>query len=305
MGVIRVLHGKNTYESLNKLDALILRHKNDGFEVCTYDFELFHNRINDINIGSYSMFNQKKIYILKRLFSLPKGQIEELLSKLYKSDDDFYIWEDGSIDKRLSIYKELMQKAKVQEYQYLKDSEIRSWIRKILEKEKIEFSDSFLDLLIYQYGQDQWTISNEIKKIIFLLSSEKRSKILKKDLEVLTDTTPDKIWKFVDYFLKGDIEEALVLVDQVVDKSESEFQIIGALASQLRALYLVNSRVSIKQIQDNMHIHPFVLQKIKDLRYIGVDKVKKLYASLLKTEADLKQGLIDAKLALTFLILSI
>jgi DNA polymerase III delta subunit len=303
--MLYVLGGENTFESTKRLQGLlgVFQAKNSFAQVSMFDEE--NQDISGSSLGSLGMFSKKSIHVFKRFFQYSKNIQEQLASQLVGSSDEVLIWEDKKIDKRLKIYKDFCKIGKVEEFNDLKPSELAKWIRKQFSDKGLTYPGQLVDNLAFRYGPNQWIIQNEIEKLAHLASSTQRNQIIESDNQILSSYIHDEIWNFVNALFTKNRRKALKLIDELLATAGSEFQIIGAIVSQMRALYLVNSRLSLEMIQNLLHIHPFVLKKVREFGNYNLESLRSFYTKLANLESSLKEGAIDAKLGLTFLVLDL
>ena len=121
------LHGQDSYRSKQKLKEIVEKYKSSKksgldlvyIDASKSDFQDFYN-----NFKTFSMFKEKKLVVLKNLFSSPPHQSfsrtsgvgasknfqEDFLNeikKLESMDDVIVVYESDEVDQRLKIFKVL------------------------------------------------------------------------------------------------------------------------------------------------------------------------------------------------------
>ena len=113
-----------------------------------------------------SLFNNKKIYIIKNFSRLPSSYQKTLTEYLNQSNIDnilIFILDDFIIKNKFS--KIISEKTTVIDTRTpINKNKIKEWVIYYYNKENINISDSALDYLIDNYSDDITTIINEIEK---------------------------------------------------------------------------------------------------------------------------------------------
>jgi len=344
--MIYFVYGEDSYRAKRKLEEIIEGYKKihksglnliyidakepasaKGFGEAKKDFKDFYS-----NLKITSMFAEKKLIILKNIFSDAKFQEDflENIKNLEDIKDIIVIYEDGLADQRTKFFKALQKCAKCQEFNFLQPAMLKKWIVQEFEKNppspppshkasdgqgkategqgKIRINPDALDLLVGFVGNDLWQMSNEINK---LSNYRIGSVIRKEDVELLVKPNIENdIFKTIDALASKDKKQALFLLHKHLENGDSPLYLLSMISYQFRNL------LSIKEMQDlqkpyaiivkNSGLHPFVAQKSYYLgSQFSMEKLKKIYQKIFQVDSDIKTGKIEPELALDLLLTEI
>ena len=242
--MIHFLYGQDTYRSREKLREIIEGYKktclagrqanSDWFNFVRVD--VVDNKIDffeqiRMSADTISMFSTAKLIVIENAFSTKKEIQDNILDflkkrEIEKSKDINIIFWDEQPDQRISLFKYLKTKAKVEEFKLLKDYKLRDWVKNYIEKQDGNINAQAINKLIEYIGSDLWRMKNEIDK---LLNYNKTIKI--EDIELLIKPEFDlNIFKIIDALGQKNKTRALDLLGKHLEKGED--------ASYLLVMYL-------------------------------------------------------------------
>jgi DNA polymerase-3 subunit delta len=308
--MIIFLYGPDSFRSKEKLDEIIIHYKGakkSGLNLVSLDavktpFAEFYN-----NFKVSSMFAETKLVVVKQLFSAKAFQedfLKELL-KLHEVKDIIVIYESEAPDERLKLFKELLKKAKCQEFELLDTKGIKTWAIGFLEKNSQKMNNDALDLLVSFVGDDLWRLSGELAK----LASYKKDKVIQKtDVELLvTPKIETDIFKTIDALAEKNKTLALQLLHKHLDTDDNPLYLLSMICYQVRNLLVVKELAEkglmYASIIKKSGLHPFVVKKTYfQCRQFSFGELKDLYRQLFAIDAGVKVGAIDAQTALDVLV---
>jgi len=262
------------------------------------------------NLRINSMFSEKKLIILKNVFSGVKFQEEflENIEDIEKLKDITVIYEEEKADQRTKFFKALQKHAKCQEFDFLPQAMLKKWVAQELEKNKAKINPDALDLLIGFVGNDLWKMTNEIKK----LSNYKVGSVIKKeDIELLVKPSIENdIFKTIDALVLNNKKQALSLLHKHFDNGDNALYLLSMIAYQFRNLLIIkelqNQQSPYAVIAKKSGLHPFVVQKNYHLcSQFSIEQLKKIYHKIFQVDSDIKTGKIEAETALDLLLAEI
>jgi len=239
------------------------------------------------------MFDEKKLLIIENIFSANKELQEDILEflknrNLETDKDRIIIFWDEEIDKKSILYKFLKSRAKVQEFEPLKRTQLKNWIRNYVVEQKGKIEDLVAEKLIEYVGKDLWRMSNEINK---LLNYNKDIKV--EYIELLIKPEIDlNVFEMVDALGYKNKNKVLKIFNQFLEKREDETYLLTMFIYQIRNLIKVKTG-------GRLDLHPFVIRKSRQqARNFSFEDLKKIYYQLLTIDFDIKTGKTDPKVGL-------
>jgi len=300
--MIKFLYGEDTYRSRQYLKKIIQDYKKNS-NWSEFIFIDINDKEKDflIEVSKYintiSMFSEGKLIVIQNIFLADKEVQEKLIEilesgKLEKDKNIIIVFWDEKPDTRIKLFKFLQKKSEFKEYKFLKDNQLKKWIKNYVDEARGKIDDQSIDLLIQYIGSDLWRISSEINKLI------NYSKIIKKEnIELLVNPDFDlNIFSMVDALGQKNKKRALDLFKKHLDKGVDEFYLLSMFVYQFRNLLKFKSGGKLK-------LHPFVLRKTQQqARNFSFEDLKKIYHNLLMIDIDSKTGKKDIKIALDLFV---
>ena len=306
--MIILLYGKDTYRSYQKLKEIVNKYK----ESCKtgLDFAVFD--VLDIDkvkskIQSISMFNEKKLIVLKDIF-----ENNDFLKEFFKyatthklkerNDVIVVIYEKNDVELSPEIKNCINM---YQQFNPLSEFSLVNWIINEVKKRNGAISKFSAQKLAYILGNDLWRVSNEIDKLILYKNGEI---ITEEDIDYLVAKKIDTdIFKTIDAIARRDKRTALKLIHNHLFYGEKEVYLLSMLAFQIRNLIkikdLQEKGVSYKNLPEKTSLHPYVIKKsIKYLNKFDLHELKYIYKKILETEVKIKTGKANPKVALDLLV---
>jgi DNA polymerase-3 subunit delta len=314
--MIIFLYGPDTFRSGQKLNEIIERYKEihkSGLSLKFFDFEKdsFEDFLDALK--SSSMFKEKKLLILKNLFSNQKAENDffKKLKEISKSKEIILIYEK-EIDEKSSLTKELKKEAKFQKFELLEGIILKNWVKKEFQKYQAKISNEAVEMLINYVGSDLWQMENEIKKLVNFCD---KREIKTKDIELLVKPKIETdIFKTIDAIAAKNKKRALSLIKEHLEEGDSPFYLLAMINFQFRNLLIVKSHElghelyanNIRMMSGRMKIHPYVIRKaIQQARRFSLGELKKIYQKIFEADLNIKTGKIDPETALDLLITKI
>jgi DNA polymerase III subunit delta len=307
------LYGPETYRLQKRLEEILgdykKDHKNDlnlrFFEGTDFSFQDFKNETK-----TESMFKEKKIFILKNIFSnkIFKEDFLKSVESFTKSEEIIIFCQEGEVDKRESLFKFLQKTAKTQEFLFLEKKELADWLKKEIIKYKAEITPETIEKLVNFVGSDLWQLENEIIK---LLNYAQGRKIKPEDVDLLVrPKIENDIFETINSLAEKRKDIALFLLHQHLTKGDSPLYLLSMINFQFRNLLVVKELMDKKtpyyEIAKRSGLHPFVVKKT----YWAAEKfnflqLKKIYQKIFQIDLAIKTGKIDPETALDLLVASL
>jgi len=308
--MIIFLYGQDSYRAKKKLEEIILGYKKvhkSGLNLVYFDVEEKDYKDFSNNFKITSMFKEKKLVILKNIFSDLKFQEEFLknIKDLKSTEDIIVVYEIDKIDQRNKLFKSLIKESKYQEFSLLEDRFLRSWIKKEFERYGSKIEQDAEDLLLVYAGNDLWKLESEIKK----LSNFKLESVIKKtDIETMIRPRIEiDIFKTIDALASKNKKLALNLLQKHLDNGDNPLYLLSMIGFQFRNLLsvkeLIDKRNPYPAISKKSGLHPFVVKKAYYLcNQFSLPQLKDIYKKIYITDSNIKTGKMAPEMALEMLV---
>jgi len=304
--MIYFIYGEDSYRAKKKLGEIIEGYKKvhkSGLNLIYID--AINNDFNDLlnNFRTTSMFAEKKLVILKNVFSNSKFQEEFLdeIKKISELKDIAVFFEDAPVDQRTKFFKALQKYAKCQEFKPLQPAMLKKWMATEAAKynSKIDFEAE--NMLINFAGNNLWQMANEINK---LANYKKEGIIVRADVELLVrPNVENDIFKTIDALASKNKQQALSLLHKHIENGDNCLYLLSMVAYQFRNLLIVKELIDKKKSLAGCGLHPFVAQKSSYLcSQFSMHELKKIYQRIFEVDSDIKTGKIEPELALDLLV---
>ncbi len=219
------------------------------------------------------------------------------------------IFSEEKIDARLKHTKAVRSHGCIAEFTPLSEDGLRDFIIKKLAKEHRQITQAALDLFMERCGDDLWTVSNELEKIISY--SFGKDGIRPADIEAVCPPSPeDKIFNMIDAIVASNTQKAVGLYKDLLLLRSEPMGILALLREQFRLLLHVKDLDN-----DGMNIREMApVLKMRDTRikmaYPSARRVdrKRLKRSVIlcaDTDERIKSGLIDPVIGVETLIIAL
>ncbi len=305
-----VLYGLDKLLIQEELKKIIQKLKID--DVVQYDMNI--SNLEDVieDASTISMFSNKKIIILENCNFLCANKtidqlelLEQYLEHYNSNNYCILITYTEKLDTRKKIYKLLNKESKILEFKQNDEVYLIKYIQEYLSKEgyKIESISYFLKKVGYQLAN----IQNELDKLIMYKIDTKE--IQNEDIDKITiASSEEEIFVLTDAIIAKDVSKSLTLLEEFLNKSYDEIQIIILLASQFRFLFqvkrLLNKGKREDEIAKILEVNPYRVKfTVKKLYAYGEQELLDYIQKIAKMDHDIKLGIMDKRLALELFII--
>lgn len=271
--MLYLLYGKDTFRSRRNLHEIL-----DALEKKNKKAALY--RINAENAGEESLarllrsddlFGQKFIVIFEQMFT---SEWQKLLFENAKTMADslnIYILFEENISA--PIAKKIGRLAqKVQKFDFLKESELKSWIIKEANSRSLSLSDQELTILISSFNSNLWAMNGalELKQL---------------GGDIYYSDFFYRPFELVDLFSKRQMRECYLSFHKNRAGGITSEEMFWKLWWQVKILLAVSSYKDAGfnqfQIKQKTGFHPFVVQKsLQALSHFSRDELEKIFDEL-------------------------
>lgn len=264
--------------------------------------------------------SDKKVVVIKNayLFTGEKGpkdinqNIDQLLEFIQKYDGStLVIFEvyHSKLDERKKLVKTLKKETKLIKIEQMTEEEMKNWIKNELNQQYKDIKQDALNLFIELTGINFNLIKQELEKIILFIGE--RPTITKQDVETIVNRSLEQnVFLLTDYIQKGQKEEAVNLVNDLIIMKEEPIKLLALITSNFRLYYqckiLGKKGYSQQQIAKTVGAHPFrVKLALRTSRQYQLNQLMNIINACAETDYKLKSSYMDKQLILELFILSI
>ena len=197
---------------------------------------------------------------------------------------------------------------KMQVFTTPKGGQLDGWLRARAKEWQAEITPEACHLLVESVGENTRLLASEIDKLSAYVGAG--GKIGVAEVRLLTPIERQLvIFALTDAIARRDRSRALALLHEFLDNGQSEFGIIGLIASQTRALMQVKTLAEMgmrsAQIAQTAGMAPFVVEKNLPLaRQFTFAQLEAAHRALLEIDTALKRSRMTAAMALDLFVVS-
>ena len=297
----------NYYLFQEKLKDIISSTKFENASITNYDLEEedLYNALLDLD--TYSFLTEQKVIIIKNINLLEDNQDTKHLLKYLDNpnNDNLLILTTTKFNATKKINKELKKKTN-----YIKlETDLNKEIKNILQGYEVEAG--VITKLIEYSNNNIDIIKSECDKLKQYKFDTK--KITKEDVETIVIKHIGESTQIVFDLIKDiaikDKKRAIIKYEKLKKYNVDDIALIGLLESQLRLMIqiimLSEKNYSNKDIAATLNIHPYRIEKTKELlRYSNKKDVCNMIKNLSNIDYKIKSGQIDNKDAIFMYIIN-
>ena len=234
---IYLLCGTESYNRKRYTDALVkvFLPEDDGINLTRYfGKKVDLKEVFDI-AETMPFMAEKRVIVLEGsgLFTSPNEQLADYIPKI--PETCVMIFSEEKTDGKLKQYKAVEKEGCVATFKNPTEDELRDWVKKKLGREHRPVTEGALDLFIARCGNDMWTVSNEIEKVISYTFG--RDGIHVEDIEaVIPAPAEDKIFAMIDAIIAHNKRSALARYGDLVVLRTDPGRVLNLLRDQFRLL---------------------------------------------------------------------
>jgi DNA polymerase-3 subunit delta len=314
--MIIFLYGEDEFCSGRKLAEIknkFFEKNKEGGTLFVFDFAQAEEKVDEmlLKLSSGGLFSNKKLAVVKNILqnkvAAEDKNIFDFLKKISRGQEKDLIlifWEKGKIDQKMRLAKFLLEKAKKQEFEILKESKLASWINKEVKEVGrgiVTISPKAVEKLSVFVGSNSALLAKEIEKLVTYKS---QGEISEEDVELLVKAKVDTdIFRTLDALGNGDKKKALELLHNHLERGDHPLFMLDRYFYQFRNLlkvkFLAEKNKSPSEIAIELKLHPFVVRKsLEQGRRFSLEKLRELYKKLCEIDFSTKTGKVDIELAL-------
>ena len=213
---------------------------------------------------------------------------------------------DGDISEKNPLLQLLSPIVQVRRFSNVGQRDLPGWIEARARRDGVDISPAAVRLLADLVGNDLWALSQELKKLT-LYAAERQ--VNEDDVRALTVAAREtSVFTLVDAVVEGRPEQALRVLEQLLDQGAAAPYLLAMITRQYRNLLLTKEmqgqRRPQQEIGQRLNISSrFALGKVLEqaARYPPA-RLEPAYRRLLEADASIKAGIYRDELALELLV---
>ena len=308
---IYLLYGSESYLRKRCVDTLVAAFLPEKDPVnCTY----FYGRKIDLGevislADTMPFMTADRVIVLENteLFSKPCEELALYIPNI--PDCCRIIFSEEKIDSRLKQTKAVRSSGCIAEFNSLSEAELRDFIIKRLAKEHRPITQAALDLFIKRCGDDLWSVSCELEKVISYTFG--KDGIRPADVEAVCPApAQDHVFNMIDAVIACDTHKALSYYSDLLKLRSEPLGIMGLIRDQFRLMLHVKELDS-----ENMSIKDMAsVLKMRDVRIkMALPAARRSSKIILsdgialcaETDERIKSGLVDPRIGVETLIVEL
>ena len=198
------------------------------------------------------------------------------------------------------IHKDIVKNIETKEFKIISHIELENWIISKLSDNGKTISNINARLIADYVGNDMWTLSNELEKIINFCQQEN---IEEEHLDILINNPKQiNIFKLVDSLLDGNISTSFANIKSVYESGYSIPYLLSMLSRQVRLLLIAkqltftNSSKNLYKQKLNIYSDYVIDSIIKQLKNKNMNDLLDLYEKISDLDIAIKTGGISENL---------
>lgn len=258
-----------------------------------------------VELNTFSMFDEKKIIIVKNFFNHNYQELEINNLLLYLKDpnlDQILLITSPTVDKRTKTYKSLSKSLKIYDEEYNIFNEVKS----LLSPYKMDYQTT--NYFINYLGNDINIMVNEIEKL--KLYKNEQHNISVEDIDNLViRKLEDNVFNLTNSIMEQDREKALKIYEDLLANKEETTKLILLVANQFILLKTVKEeglKDKNKDLASLLGIHPYRIKLAKQYaQNYELSKLQQIVIHLAKIDYQIKSGKLLPSIAFELFLIKI
>ena len=187
---------------------------------------------------------------------------EEIIDDI--PQDVYIVFDEDKIDKRSAVYKKLLKKDSVVEFEYLSEDKMTNWTVGLFKTMGKIISPHEAKYLIEITQEGMTSVKREAEKIVAY--TQGKTSVTRQDIDDVTvPVAENRVFDMVDAILSKNAPLALKMLNDLLILKEEETRILGAISSNAEKLLTVklmyDDKADKTQIASKTKIAPFIVGK--------------------------------------------
>ena len=270
---IYLLSGEEEYFIEILLKSIMKRFLQPGMRDFNYQV-LYGPEITDQQLMNYiSEFPMMSEYRMILCYDFDKVKIknQDVFNQFFLKpiETTIFIAIVNKIDKRKTLYKNIISHAFSYVSKKLYDDKITGWIVNKVSYDGYSISSEAAESLFGYLGSNLRDIANELEKIYLFLDKDKKEINFSTIESVCGFSREYSPFQLANFIIKGDLKTALNVGSYMIEKGEPLVKILSGIYFQFNKLwqisYLLRNKNSDSEVAEKLNIRSFFLKNEKKL----------------------------------------
>lgn len=277
---------------------------------------------NDIINASETLpfMSERRLVVVKNhlgLTSRKSGEHDQLKNYIQRVPDStcLLFYNSDKIDRKRALYKTINKHGRAVEFPLLKRNDLKKWTLREFKRSGRQISPQDLELFLDRAGNVLESVSNEIKKLVSY--TNENPVITREIIQTMVTPAPEyTVFQLIDSIAARKKNEALKLLDVLLENGQNIMGIIALLSKQLRNMLMCKEYtgkgltagyiVDRLSIIEGKKVHPFVVKKCTAQSYkFSTNQLSSALIACSQLDQNIKMGKIGDRLGLELLIIKL
>lgn len=290
-----IFTGENSFLLHEKItrwkNSFIAKHGQENLVSVIGSDVSFQSLLDDV--ATMPFLSAKRLVMCDGIPSCTKQEAAALIDAMHP--DVILVFIDESPDKRLSGTKEFLQRATVKLCKPLTRAQLTVWMKTTAKQWGAALTNEGAERIMGIVGDDQWMLFSEIQKLALATAGDRN----------ITDSLIDQlsipsgsqvVWRLTDLVGAGKRNEAIVFLEQRLDRSDQPYDLWIALLTMVRNVAAAwaaskQSGPSTADIASQADVNAYALRSLMPMvRSLNRSNVRGLVAMAVEYEINIKSG---------------
>lgn len=232
------------------------------------------------------------------------GTLSSIIGSL--PDTCVIVFEETDVDKRTSLYKQVLKAGTVTEFPFLKASELKETVRKEAKRMEMDIEPAAVSELVSYTGEDLWTAVKELEKLRGYCFET--GKVTLSDVRSICVRNPeDKVFDMVEAMSSGRQMDAMRMYRDMLALGRNSFQLLSLVIRDYNLLLAardgLDRGLADDEIKPLLKCMPFIAWRyIKRARATTRSSLIAGLEKCAKAQSDIKTGMLPDRIAFEILI---
>ncbi|PYZ98706.1 DNA polymerase III subunit delta [Alteribacter lacisalsi] len=310
-----LLYGSEDFlisDTLQRIVRKSLRDEEVEFNLSRYDMKETPVELAVEEAYTFPFMGSRRVVILKEAYFFTGSKVSSKAEHDLKKLEGYIqnpapetvlvaVVPNEKVDERKKITKLIKKHGKVMEGRPFEERELLSWMDEKVKEYGVKIEKSAKEQLLALTSSDLMLVTSELRKMaIYAGEGETITRSIVDEL--VARSLEQNIFALVDGVVKGRIDQAWQIFDDLLKQKEEPIKILSLLARQFRILYQVKQLsqqgYSQKQMAGQLKLHPYAVKlAAQQADRFGDKHLLGLLDELAETDYRIKTGQIEKVLA--------